>query len=318
MSVGDSWWERWEWRFGKRRKIMLGLLGITGIASLVINALREFSYDTSALMYIAVPYGVALLITFLRPYGRYASPWSKYFSHLVSTLVVFLASSVILFEGFICVLFFLPIYILCASAVFLITYWGVSENSNARASATVLAVVFLLLSMEGVTGATTFDRLNAATASTVAPMSSAALLTNLATPFSLAASDDWMLGVFPMPHRIEAGSLKPGDVHRIHTRYHRWFVTNTHEGEIHLRIDSVTPDRVTTSVVHDSSYVSSYVRLIGTEIRLAPIDSASTRITLTVHYERLLDPTWYFQPMQQYAMKTMASHLIDEVMIREQ
>jgi hypothetical protein len=156
-----------------------------------------------------------------------------------------------------------------------------------------------------------------ATATATVSLSPEELLQNLATPFELPSSDDWMLGLFPMPHSIEAGSLEVGDIHRVHTRYHRWFVTNTHEGVIELHIDSVTPERITLSFVRDTSFFSSYVTLIGSDIQLVTDENGLTHVSLTVSYERRLDPAWYFQPVQQYAMRAMANHLIEEVIIRD-
>jgi len=305
-------------RFGKRRIEMLGLLAIIGLASLAIQVLIRTGQDRTALLYLAVPYCVAVLITLLRPYEEHKAWWHEYLSHSATALVVFLASSVVLAEGFICVLMFMPIYFFGVTIGFIGRWMEVKRvGRRGKTYSTAIPLLVALFSMEGTSEITTFDRRNRATAIATTTASPETLLQNLATPFDLSSSDDWMLGLFPMPHTIEAGSLKAGDIHRVHTRYHRWFVTNTHEGEIELRIDSVTPQRVTVSFVRDTSYFSSYVKLIGSEIQISIGDDGLTQVSLTVSYERRLDPAWYFQPIQQYAMQTMAAHLIEEVLIRD-
>ena len=314
----NDWLEALRDRYGRKRVNMLGILAIVGVASLTIKGLIRYDFDHTAMLYLAVPYTVAVLITLLRPYGPHKEWWEAYISHSVSALVVFLASSVVLFEGFICVLFFMPIYFFVITLAF-IANW-ISNARDARQNKTYAAAIPLLiafLSFEGVSEVTTVDRMNRATAVVTTAASPEELMRNLASPFELPASDHWMLGLFPMPHRIEAGSLQAGDVHRVHTRYHRWFFTNTHEGKIELRIDSVTPQRITASYIRDTSYLSTYVSLIGSEIELTELEEGTTRVSLTVSYERRLDPAWYFQPLQQYAMETMAAHLIQEVMIRD-
>lgn len=321
MALRERWDERLtrlQERYGQKRIIMLALLVIAGLASLAIELLIRYHYDHTALLYLAIPYSIAVLITLLRPYEEHDKWWQRYVSHSVSALVVFLASSVVLFEGFICVLFFMPIYFLIVSIAFIVSW--IRARSDARRSNTYSMAIPLLLavmSLEGTSELTTFDRQNSVTATAVSSASPESLLQNLATPFDLPAIDDWMLGLFPMPYAIEAGSLQVGDVHRVHMRYHRWFITNTHEGAIELRIDSVTPERVTVSFVSDTSFFSSYIRLIGSEFQFATDDDNITHVSLTIRYERRLDPAWYFQPMQQYAMETMAAYLIDEVLIRE-
>lgn len=321
MSIRDRW-DDWldglQNRFGRKRITMIGLLLIAGLASLTIQLLGRYEYDHTAMLYLAVPYGVAVLITLIRPYGDHDTWWERYISHAVSALVVFLMSSVVLFEGFICVLFFMPIYFLGVTLAFIASWIAVSRDARrSRTYSLAIPMLVAILSVEGTSDVTTLERHNTATATTVTTTSPQELLHQLATPFELPPSNNWMLGLFPMPHTIEAGSLEVGDLHRVHTRYHRWFVTNTHEGVIEVRIDTVTPERVTISFVRDTSYFSSYVRLISSDIELVSDANSLTHVSLTIRYERRLDPAWYFQPIQAYAMKMMATHLINEVLIRD-
>jgi len=314
----DTWLDGIQDRYGQKRIVMLAVLFITGLASLAIHQLIRYDLDHTALLFLAVPYGVAVLITLLRPYGEHDKWWQPYVSHSVTALVVFLGSSAVLFEGFICILFFMPIYFFVVTLAFIANCITVARAARgSKTYASVIPLLVILFSFEGTSEVTTFDRHNTATATATVSLSPQELLQNLAMPFELPSSDDWMLGLFPMPHSIEAGSLEVGDIHRVHTRYHRWFVTNTHEGIIELRIDSVTPERVTVSFVRDTSFFSSYVRLIGSDIQFVTDADGLTHVSLTVSYERRLDPAWYFQPVQQYAMKTMAGHLIEEVIVRD-
>jgi len=314
----DTWLDGIQDRYGQKRIVMLAVLFITGLASLAIHQLIRYDLDHSALLYLAVPYGVAVLITLLRPYGQHEKWWQPFVSHSLTALVVFLASSAVLFEGFICILFFMPIYFFVVTLAFVASWISVVRDARrSKTYATAIPLLVVLFSFEGTTEVTTIDRHNTATATTSVSLSPQELLQNLATPFALPSSDDWMLGLFPMPHSIEAGSLEVGDIHRVHTRYHRWFVTNTHEGVIELRIDSVTPERITVSFVRDTSFFASYVTLIGSDIQFVTDQNGLTNVSLTVSYERRLDPAWYFQPIQQYAMRVMASHLIEEVIIRD-
>jgi len=42
-----------------------------------------------------------------------------------------------------------------------------------------------------------------------------------------------------------------------------------------------------------------------------------TEVALTIHYERRLDPAWYFAPMQEFAIGQSADYLIQSVIVRE-
>ncbi len=321
MTIQTRWnncLRRSQDRFGKKRVFALGLLAIVGLASLAIHLLGRASQAHTAMLYVAIPYAIAVMITLLRPYDQQKNWSSQYASHSVTALVVFLASSVLLMEGFICVIFFMPIYFLGVTVAY-VAHWIAATRKSRRGKtySTLIPVLIALLSMEGTSEVTTFDRHSTATATVSTALSPEQLLENLAKGFALRSSDDWMLGLFPMPHTIEAGSLEVGDIHRAHTRYRRWFFTNEHEGEMELRIDSVTPGRVVVSFVSDTSYFSSYIRLIRSDIRLATDADGTTLVSLAVSYERRLDPAWYFQPIQRYAVQTMAAHLIEEILIRE-
>lgn len=317
----DNSVETARFKLGPVRFNMLVILLLVGLSMGALRLLDGSEYGTTALVYITVPYLVAVLITLFRPYAQ-SHTWGRaYLSHLATSTVVFFATSVLLGEGFICVLFFMPIYFLIALIVFA-GFWKDPDprpgsGGRSRTYSIALPVLVAAFSLEGTSDSLSFDRRNTATATVTTSVSPESVFANLALPIRIERSSDWMLGVFPMPIDVEAGSLNKGDVHRIHTRYHRWFVTNTHDGEIQLRIDRVTPDGVSATFVKDTSYFSTYVDLVGSETRITVGDDGLTRVTLTIEYRRRLDPAWYFGPMQQYAMTTMAEHLIREVMIRE-
>ena len=109
-------------------------------------------------------------------------------------------------------------------------------------------------------------------------------------------------------------SLKPGDIHKVDYRYNKWFFTNTHEGTLTLLIDEVSKTHIETRILEDTSYLSNYMNLKGTKISLEQKNEGITEVTLSVYYDRHLDPAWYFQPLQEYGVSLMAELLIEELM----
>ena len=301
-----------------RRRLWLVIIVLIGVASIVIRALTHYDFNKSALLYIAIPFLVSLAIAALRPPSSKEKWWHAYRDHTYIALIVFLGSSVVLFEGFICVVMFMPIYFFVVSIGFLIGWYKHSRrNRNGKTFVFVLPLLVLATSFEGTSEGLSLDRESQVTVSKVADLSPAEIIQNISRPFDLQKDRDWLISIFPMPYHIEAGSLSPGDVHRVYTRYHRWFAINTHEGELHLQIVDVEPNRVTTRFIHDSTFFASYLTVKGTEITLNSIAPNKTEITLRIDYRRKLDPAWYFHPLQQYGVSQMAEFLIDEVMIRE-
>ncbi|MBT8100228.1 MAG: hypothetical protein KJO82_10775 [Gammaproteobacteria bacterium] len=311
-------WAALSDRYGNTRVTAVTVILLIGIASILVRLLMQYHFDRSALLYVGLPYLISLAIVMYRPIKTYDKWWKQYRDHTFDALAVFFASSIVLFEGFVCVIFFLPIYFFGISIAFLI-HWMIESRRRRRGNTmvSILPVLILVSSLEGTTETLSVDRVSHVVVTKQANLSAAEIMQNLAEPFDLRKDRHWLLSVFPMPYEIEAGSLNAGDIHIVRTRYHRWFVTNTHEGEMHLQIADVQPGKVKTRFLHDSTFFSSYLTPIGTEISLNEIAPEVTEITLRIDYRRKLDPAWYFHPLQQYGVSRMGEFLIDEVMIRD-
>jgi hypothetical protein len=313
-----QWLQQQELRHGKTRsRVFLALL-LVGISSLVIRLLMLYDFHTSALLYVGLPYLISLAIVASHPMSDKDVWGHRYRDHNVIAMVVFLASSIVLFEGFVCIAFFMPIYFFMVWIVFLIHRLARnSKKGSGKMYSSVIPILILLSAFEGVSENLSFDRESSVVVSKIANRSAAEIMTNLAKPIALEKDRHWLLSIFPMPYEIQAGSLNAGDIHVVKTRYHRWFVTNTHEGELRLKIVEATDKKVRTQFLDDTTFFSAYLTPISTEITLDEIDENQTNITLRIDYRRKLDPAWYFHPLQQFAVSKMAEFLIDEVMIRE-
>lgn len=85
---------------------------------------------------------------------------------------------------------------------------------------------------------------------------------------------------------------------------------------MHVRIDKVSPDHIRTSITRNDSYLANYMRIDGTDIRFTPLESGGTRVALSVRYDRLLDPAWYFGPVQHHAAKQSAKLFLSDIIMR--
>lgn len=303
---------------------MLGRLGgyrlffIIGAATLVTRAILDSDFRNSTLLYLLVPFGVSILIHELTPPVEGESRFRQMMKHLRAATIVLLATSAILFEGFICVLFFMPIYYLMVLIGFTFSVLsgpGDGEDGG-QAGAYAIPLALLFLASEGLTEPTTVQRYREATHVAVLDGTIAALKANMARPVVFTQDRPALLSVFPLPVRIEAASLGEGDIHRLHFVYRRWFFANVHEGGMALRIAEVGADRIRTEIVEDGSYLSQYMKIEGTEIRFTDVGGGRTRVALTVKYRRLLDPYWYFGPLQQRAAEQSAAYFIDTIIAR--
>ena len=302
------------------------LLAIVGVATLTLRTLLDSEFGTTTLVYILVPFLISLALAFFTRFSKRRNFLSRYLNHLRLATIVFFATSVILFEGFICVLMFMPIYYLFVSLGFLFAWLlrdkskdgieGEDTNYNNVFKVSAIPVLVLLLVSEGLFSATTVPRSGTATFVADSPLTIAQLQANMAKPIAFESERNWFLKLFPMPERIKAGTLNAGDVHELGFTYRRWVFTNTQRGEMHVKIDKVSPEHIRTSIIRNDSYLNNYMRIDGTDVRFTPKPSGGTRVALTVRYDRLLDPAWYFGPMQHHASKQSAKLFLSDIIMR--
>ena len=131
MNRIHTWLDHLRSRYGERRVNWLGVLLLIGIGSAGVHLLVRHNLDSSALLYVGLPYLGALAIVIVRPPRSRDRWWHAYRDFTLTSLIVLLASSIVLFEGFVCVLLFLPIYFLVVSIAFLGTWW-LNRNQGCR------------------------------------------------------------------------------------------------------------------------------------------------------------------------------------------
>lgn len=291
-----------------------------GVAALTIRTTLDSQFRNSTLLYLLIPFGLSVLLHILTPFSTQDRAVWRYVNHLRDGTIVMLATSAFLFEGFLCVLMFMPIYYFGITLGFLFARSrekreaaGLENDFRAYA----VPVLVLMLSLEGTARSLSFERYREATHVEVINASIEQLQANMARPIALPAKRQWFLALFPLPTDVKAGSLGVGDIHTMHFTYKRWFFANYHEGDMAVRIAAVSPDHIRTEIIRNTSYLSHYMKIDGTDVRFRDLGGGRTRVALTIRYQRLLDPYWYFGPMQQFAAEQSAQYLIDAVIRRE-
>lgn len=290
------------------------IVSIIAISSVLIHWILRSSIPGSALLYVGIPFLISiLLMLFTRKIEE--PTWKQYYWNLTrDSLIIMLGSSIILFEGFLCVVMFMPIYFGIILFIFLCAYISRKLNKKNQLSVHILPVLIVLSSFEGTHPNLSFERYNNVSATKIVNATPKQIKQNLVRPINLQNDRAWFLELFPMPYQVDANSLQAGDIHRINYRYHRWFITNTHEGYTLLKIKTAKDNYIETEFIKDTSYISNYLKPHGTEIQLDPISNNSTKVTLSIKFDRKLDPAWYFELLQKYGVKKTAEYLITEMM----
>lgn len=301
-----------------RRKMgFTGIILIIGICVVGLRLLLGSPFSHSSLLYLAVPFFIAVVLYVAFPKTENESRVGYNMNRLRDATIIMLATSFILFEGFVCVLMFMPIYYFAFGIGLLYTQLAdrPTRDKN-KLNVHIIPLVVVILSTEGMFSQTTLSRQNQVTYVKVIDANIEELKLNMAQPITFSQRRHWFLSIFPLPTEINAGSLNEGDVHSLHFIYKRWFFTNITEGDMELLIAEVDETRVRTKVIKNTSYMAEYMSIDGTEVSFNALDNDTTEVTITLFYERKLDPAWYFGNLQRYAMTKSAEYLIETVIQR--
>lgn len=319
MSTPISIYRRLAERLGPHRTRWLSILLLIGAGALTIRLLIATRLDSSALLYMLVPYAGALLLTLVLSTPEPGQPWWRgYLNFALTSLVVFLGSSVVLGEGFICVIIFAPIYFAVATLAFLSRWLRETHRSyKARRMTALLPMFVVILSLEGAVPGLAFNRVESVQVQREVPLPATEVMARLQAPVDLDQPRHWLLTLFPAPEPLTQQNFAAGAIHEVTIVYPRWFVTNVHSGTLQLEIEALEAQRIATRVRSDSTLFANYMALKGTELQVEPRGARRTLVVLTVHYNRKLDPYWYFGPVMRFGVARMAEFLIDTMAVRD-
>ncbi len=289
--------------------ITVSLIGVFVLSARFLMYTDQFH---TGLLYIAVPYGLSLLLYYFTPYKK-AETWKRRFwNNLRSCLIVILASSIFLMEGYVCVIMAMPLFvIIILFSLFTTFIWNTYGKKSPKSY--LLPAMMIMASLEGTTPEFTFNRYNEVSYSQVVDLNAQTIIKKIESPIQFHGNRHWILTVFPMPSYVGTVDLVKGHIRQYDFVYHRWFVTNTKVGSLDVIFEKVSDMHIKTRI-KDNSYIKGYMTLHGTEFILDPINDNQTKVTLTVSFDRTLDPIWYYQPLERFAVKKGIKYFLNEVL----
>ena len=303
-----------------RRWLLLLAWSLAG--GVLVRGLHYAKLDTTALMYLGLPWLVALLLALIpiaeRPKSDEPSEPARKTSTVRGALIVMLGSSVLLGEGFICVVMFLPIYL------FVVVFMAIANRAAKAAQARegskwqsvhLVPLLLGLLALEGTHPTLSFERSGSVTVEQTTSFDRTQLWNNLQKPMVLNRSAPSGLSkIFPQPYQIDINSFEVGALHTVHYKYARWFWTNVHEGSLELQIDELreepTATRLSARITNNTSYLANYLDLQRISLVFTGEPEAANSVSIQIDYRRTLDPAWYFSPLIKLALRGTASYLI--------
>lgn len=275
-------------------------------ASVLYRILVLGQREQSALMFIGLPLVLAVLLT-LTP--RPKSATGMIMKGVSLALLLF---GVLLIEGFICIIMAAPLFFL----VGYIVGWLVDRNRvrderpwyDDRLRCSILGVI-AMMSFEGVTEWLSFERGETVTVVEVVNYSPEQVRQMLSKGPSFDQDELPMflkLG-FPQPASIEGADLAVGTEWVIHMAG-----GEGKPGDLTVKVVKNDAESIRFECVSDKSHIAHWMDWKSVEWKVEDLGGDQSRIIMTMEYDRLLDPAWYFKPIERYGVRKAGEYFISQ------
>lgn len=253
--------------------------------------------EQTAVLFVGIPALLAILLTMM-PNAKTAKG-----AIMKGLTLALLLSGPVLGEGFICILMASPIFYLVGLAV------GAVVDANREKRHTTLSCLLLILvpmSIEGTSPKVSFNREETVQASQIVNGSEQ----DVRLALSRSPRTDLPLPLygrlgFPRPAKAWGDDLEVGASRTIH-----FAGGEGKPGDLLLKVKESRPGYVRFDAISDRSKIAHWLDWKSSEVEWRALDAAHTRVTWTLHFERRLDPAWYFRPWERYATHLAAEYLI--------
>ena len=280
---------------------------VAGIAGFFYMIIGKHALLNTAVLYVGLPTIIAIFVG--------AAPRSTTATGTIIRvmIVLLLGSGPILGEGYLCILFTLPIWLIPAFVIgSMIDTVKAPSNLTDNSLKTPTVVLFLaLLSLEGTTDPLTVNRNHSVQVEKVVAATTEMIQSTLSQTPTTELSLPLFLQLFPSPYGFEGEGLEIGDTRTVHLVLPLFY--KDRRGKIVFRITDKGDHWIQFTPVSDDSYINHYLEWKRSTVRWEHWGTNQTKVTWELDFQRKLDPSWYFGPLQSYAATLAAEALIDNV-----
>lgn len=267
------------------------------VAGILYRLVKFGRLEQTSLLFIGIPAVLAVVVA-LSPKAKTTSG-----AILRGITIALLLSGPLLGEGFICIVMSSPLFYVVGLFV-----GGILEWSRKKHNATLSCVLLILapMSLEGVSPQLSFNRDETVQASQIvnASVDEVARALDRSPRTDLPLPPYLRMG-FPRPVLASGTGLEPGATRTIH-----FAGGEGKPGDLILRVEKSQPGFVHFAVVADHSKIAHWLDWNSSDVTWTALDPQHTQVTWTIHFQRRLDPAWYFRPWERYAVRLAANYLI--------
>ena len=290
-------------RINRAQWMLATLIFTMAIGRILYGILVDHHLRQTAALFIGLPALLAIILA-LTPKAK-----SVVGATLKGLTIALLLSGIFLQEGFVCILMAAPLFYTVAIVMALIVQGRRKRSGTRRTTIGLLVLPLLVMSMEGTREVWTFDRAETVTVHQRVRAEPAEIQAKLA---STPVFDDVLplylsLG-FPRPVYARGAGLEMGD-----TRIIGFAVGKQAPAELTLQVVESRPGLVRFEFVSDQTSIADWLGWEQAIVEWQATGSGESVISWTIHYQRQLDPAWYFGPMERYAVGLAGEYLIAAV-----
>jgi hypothetical protein len=267
--------------------------------AVMYRVLKHERLGNSSAMFLGIPAVLAILLA-LTPKAKSVTG-----AILKGTALFLLIIAPLLGEGYLCILMASPLFLGLGACVGVII-----DGSRHRRSTTLSCVTLLLvpLCMEGVFPEWAFDRAQTVQASRMVNAPSALVEESLArsprvdTPIPLP-----FRAGFPKALQAYGDGLAVGAMRTIHFAG----AEGDPPGDLVMRVAERRAGYARFEAVSDNSKLTQWLQWKSSEVEWRAMGTGQTQVTWRIHFDRQLDPAWYFSPWERVAVSEAARWLIE-------
>ena len=280
---------------------LIGLSVATPLASLLYHVLFHVRLGHSAVLFLGLPAVLACLLT-LAP--RSVTVTGGILKGITFFLLVV---APLLGEGALCIVIAAPLFYLVGLIIGSLADW---QRRRAGRGTTLSCMLLLLAPMclEGSRPGLSFSRAETVQTSRVVAATPDQVAAALAAPPDVRTPLPLLLRMgFPRPLSAASGGLAPGATRQVGFSG----AEGAPPGVLTLEVTSRQPGSVRFTAVSDTTKLDQWLRWRDSEIEWHAVDAAHTRITARIHFDRGLDPAWYFAPLERGAVRLALRFLLE-------
>lgn len=292
------------------RWLLASLVLVVLLAVLVLRVTHWGLLNQTAVFYLGLPAGLALLVVFT------AKPKTAPGIAMVVVTFVLLIAAIFFGEGMVCLLMAAPLLYGVAIIVALICQ-AIARGGRGSQQALFAVPLLFVLGLEGVAGFSFLPKADQGDGSAFVDAPPGAVAAALAAPPAYGAFEAAFLRAVPFPEPVAATGtgLEVGDTRRVEFTPRTTLQIGAEPTPRHLALEIVESEvradggRVVFEVTEDAAFARWMDMRRATATWTA--EGEGTRMAWTIDYERTYEPSWYFGPIQAYTTDLAAAYLAD-------